>query len=85
MKLLRKKQSALPDDTPQAGIHLVHFSMAVFFGSPGPAGDLSLSRAKSGLSPGHGCMSIHLISNKANFYFSNLLPILKFSSKENRK
>lgn len=85
MKLLRKRQSPLTDDTPQAGILLVRFSMAGFFGSPSPAGDLSLSRAESGLSPGHGCMSIHLISNKANFYFSNLLPILKFSSKENRK
>ena len=70
---------------PRVGILLVSFSIAEFFGSLGPAGDLSLSRAESGLSPAHGCKSIHVISNKANFYFSNLLPILKCSSKENRK
>lgn len=52
MKLLRKKQSALTDDTPKQEFIWFIFSMAGFFGSLSPAGDLSLSRAESGLSPG---------------------------------
>lgn len=35
--------------------------------------------------PAPACMSVRLISNKANSYFSNWLPILKCSSKANRK
>lgn len=55
-----------------------------FFDSLDSAGDLNLFRTESGLSPAHDCMSIHLITDKANSYFSNLLPILKCSAKENR-
>lgn len=82
-------------DKPQAGILLVASSMAggcffslfiyLFFYSLGPAGGLSLSRAESGRPPARGCTSIHPISHRANSYFSNLLPILKGCSKENRK
>lgn len=45
----------------------------------------SLSRAKPGPLPAPACMSVRLISNKANSYFSNWLPILECSSKANRK
>lgn len=62
------------------GILLVRFSInAEFFDSLGPAEDSNLFRTESGLSPAHGGLSIHLISDQANSYFSNLLPILKCS------
>lgn len=64
------------------GILLVRFAINTeFFCSLGPAKDSNLFRTESGLSPAHGCMSIHLISDQANSYFTNLLPILKCSSK----